>query len=343
MSNLSSFLPPPKAGVLGVAVETPNIEKPYYYDKRGKIRQNLAKGFLMSELEQGNFDELKTVYNQWRNEVEYMVIGEKRNRTLLDKFHLTYSNFAVKCAKRGNDVYIQRRIRQRLKPLLNLDQMVKEKKIYAVFITLTCDVNRYGSRMEAWKDIGIRWNRLISWVRRKRQNRRYDYNSRYIGFFRVFESTKKGYPHIHAILFFKKDVWIPKRKFDELWGAHTWIEKCRNVKGTITYLVKYLEKSFIEASHMLTPSILWMLGLRSFGVSNEIFQFIHHLMHNSNKVQITLNNEKSNVEYFIFNGIYTIDELMKDAIREGSVVRFRLGSWVIMLDFYPTEREKKWK
>ncbi len=342
MSSLSSFFPIPEVGVLGGADNPPYQEKPYY-DKRGKVRQTLAKNHLIAELEKENFEEIKTIYNQWRNEIEYMVIGEQRNKNLLDSNYTEYRAFAVKCAKRGNDVYIKRRIKQRLEPLMNLDQMVAEKKIYAVFLTLTCDINRYGSKLEAWRDIGKRWNRLVSWIRRKRQDNYYDYNERYIGFFRVFESTKKGYPHIHAILFFKNEVWIPKRKLDELWGAFTWIEKCRNVKGTVNYLVKYLEKSFTEESHQLTPSILWMLGLRSFGISQEIFQFIQYLMHNSNTIQINLRNENSNVEYFIFNGIYTIEELMKDAIRSDSLVRFRLGSWFIMLDFHPTERDKKWE
>jgi len=133
---------------------------------------------------------------------------------------------------------------------------------------------------------------------------------------------------------------LPKRRLDEIWGAHTWIEECRRIKGSIGYLLKYLEKGFKEESYMLAPSILWMFGLRSFGVSKNIFQFIQDYMHNSNKYQINLYNERVNDSYFIFNGIYSIDELMEESIQRESIVRFRLGKWIVSLDFLPREREE---
>ena len=318
-----------------------NTNGKLYYDKKGNVRQKIAKAVLIGELEQDNFEELKSVYNKWRQEIDYMVIAEKSHKNLLDQYYTHCRSFAVKCAKRGNDVYIQMRIKKRLNPLLRIDELLREKKIYACFITLTCATKQYKSKYDAWKDISHKWNRLINWVKRERKDDYYNYSERYVGFFRVFESTQKGFPHIHAILFFKREVWIPKTKLDEIWGAFTWIEKCRNVKGTIAYLIKYLEKSFVEESHMLTPSILWMLGLRSFGVSHKIFEFIQYLLHNSNRYQITLKNTKADVNYYIFNGIHTIEDLMREAIERQSLVRFRLGGWYVELDFMMEDQKNE--
>ena len=341
ISSLSSWIPQQERGEEGRESSFPPTEdKKMYYDSRGKIRQKLARAILEGELERENFEELKTTYDKWRNEIEYLVLSESSKKDLRDIFLVRRRIFGVKCSKRGNDIYIKKRILKRLRPLLEVESLLKEGEIHALFLTLTCDPSKYNGRGDAWRDFGVRWNRLISWIRRKRQDNYYDYSKRYIGFFRVFESTKKGYPHIHAILFFKNNVFIPNTKINEIWGAYTWVEKVRNVKGAIKYLIKYLEKSFIEKDHLLTPSILWMFGLRSFGVSSSLFYLIQHLLHNSNRKQKTLTFENADITRIHYHGIYTGDELIKEAREINSLVQYRVGRWYISLDFYPTERRR---
>lgn len=300
---------------------------------------------MLNDFDQtNNFTPLMEIYDEWRNEIDYLVLTEKRQAKIRDRFFLDKRIFAVKCAKRGNDVYINLRIKKRLRHLFKIAQIIKEKKVYALFLTLTCNVRQYKGRVEAWQDMSSKWNRFISWLRRERKEKEPKVSNQYIGFFRVFEAFKDpkglghGYPHIHAILFFKKKTFLSKKMLDEQWGAWTWIKHCRSVKGSIGYLLKYLEKSFKEESHFLTPSILWLFGLRSFGVSKKIFTFIQVYLHNSNVYQISLKNEKVNDSYYIFEGIYSIEELMIEAIERESIVRFRLGKWFVSLDFIPRER-----
>lgn len=73
------------------------------------------------------------------------------------------------------------------------------------FLTLTCDVRKYGSRAFAWE------NYLREEVYRVTENLRKHYDAEYIA---TLESTAKGYPHIHMMLFF------PHNRFPELKYYH---------------------------------------------------------------------------------------------------------------------------
>ena len=73
------------------------------------------------------------------------------------------------------------------------------------FLTLTCDVRKYGSRAFAWE------NYLKEEVYRVTENLRKHYDAEYIA---TLESTAKGYPHIHMMLFF------PHNRFPELKYYH---------------------------------------------------------------------------------------------------------------------------
>ena len=73
------------------------------------------------------------------------------------------------------------------------------------FLTLTCDVRKYGSRAFAWE------NYLKEEVYRVTENLRKHYDAEYVA---TLESTAKGYPHIHMMLFF------PHNRFPELKYYH---------------------------------------------------------------------------------------------------------------------------
>lgn len=85
-----------------------------------------------------------------------------------------------------------------------VNERQKEKKD-CVFLTLTCDQKKYGSRAFAWE------NYLQEEVYRVTENLRKHYNAEYVA---TLESTAKGYPHIHMMLFF------PHNKFPELKYYH---------------------------------------------------------------------------------------------------------------------------
>lgn len=83
-----------------------------------------------------------------------------------------------------------------------VEERRKEKKD-CVFLTLTCDPKKYGSRSFAWKSY------LQEEVYKVTENLRKHYNAEYVA---TLESTAKGYPHIHMMLFFPHDT-FPELKY----------------------------------------------------------------------------------------------------------------------------------
>ena len=110
--------------------------------------------------------------------------------------------FAVKCAKRGNDVY-RSRVKGRFSGLshraenlvfFNPKDRNNEKTTCALWITLTYDT-KLCTYKEAWTQIGIEFNGFMAHVRRHFGK---------VSCCRVFESFENGYPHIHCILLFQE-------------------------------------------------------------------------------------------------------------------------------------------
>ena len=91
---------------------------------------------------------------------------------------------------------------QRGKILDFVEERVKEKKD-CVFLTLTCDQKKYGSRAFAWE------NYLQEEVYKVTENLRKHYDAEYVA---TLESTAKGFPHIHMMLFFPHDT-FPELKY----------------------------------------------------------------------------------------------------------------------------------
>lgn len=83
-----------------------------------------------------------------------------------------------------------------------VNERQKEKKD-CVFLTLTCDPKKYGSRAFAWE------NYLQEEVYRVTENLRKHYDAEYVA---TLESTAKGFPHIHMMLFFPHDT-FPELKY----------------------------------------------------------------------------------------------------------------------------------
>lgn len=79
------------------------------------------------------------------------------------------------------------------------------KKYDCFFLTITCDTKKYRSRVDAWE------NFLQRDVYKVTENLRKHYNGEYVA---TLESTAKGYPHAHIMMF------VPKGTFPELKYYH---------------------------------------------------------------------------------------------------------------------------
>ncbi|WP_205006565.1 rolling circle replication-associated protein, partial [Escherichia coli] len=87
------------------------------------------------------------------------------------------------------------RVRERVAPLLELDLPPgnrSENRTRLLFITLTYDV-KLKSPSGAWVSISEEFNRWIAGLRGRFGR---------VSYFKVFEATSRGYPHLHLLLVF---------------------------------------------------------------------------------------------------------------------------------------------
>lgn len=111
--------------------------------------------------------------------------------------------YAVKCTKRGNDVYANR-VESRFRGLKRFSGNAvffntKDrgyKQTSALFVTLTYD-SKLCLDGEAWEKIDIQFNGFMSYVRRH-------YGK--VSCCRIFEAFENGHPHIHCIHLFKEQT-----------------------------------------------------------------------------------------------------------------------------------------
>jgi hypothetical protein len=216
----------------------------------------------------------------------------------------------LKCSKRGNDVY-RHRVYRRFKGLASLaDKTVffdpksrrQNKKTRALFLTPTYDT-KLCSFGEAWKNLGVEFNRFMSHVR-KHFGR--------VSCCRVFEAFENGYPHIHCILLFEeKEFKVFRDKkgqfrikengvFAAGWHSHTDVKALSSLGRGLSYLKKYLLKSIDKENKdnktLKTLALGWLFNKRAFSVSGKFRKMLTDLIktkHNSNHKtqQITLDGE----------------------------------------------------
>jgi hypothetical protein len=154
---------------------------------RGFQKDHASQNFYINEIVER--------FKERASENTYMILS-KWNRT-------KWKNdvFAVKCAKRGNDVY-KARVKKRFSRLIGKTENLSffnpkdrgEKTTSALWITLTYDT-KLCSHKEAWEQIGIEFNAFMAQFRS---------NFGKVSCCRVFESFENGYPHIHCILLFQE-------------------------------------------------------------------------------------------------------------------------------------------
>lgn len=311
----------------------------------GKPRLNVAQGFFRRAENEDDLDLLEELYVFWRDHPEFVVIRSLRVNPR--SWASDWSYVAVKCSKRGNDVY-QSRVKRRLNWLSNMENVTffspsdfqVGKKIYssALWVTLTYDVKRC-SRSEALERIGQEWNRFLAALRSKFKGG--------ISVLRSWETSEKGYPHVHACLLFKEArfsvvPWLSKaqdpaftgnsgrqkeahfsyrienrEEIASLWHSHVDIQAISSTKKLFNYMRKYQTKTLMASDSpkgVRTMSILWLNRKRSFSVSGDFRVRISDLiraLHNSNMgiVQARLDGSLEAPSVWEFVGVFSGEEL----------------------------------
>jgi len=308
----------------------------------GKPRLNVAQGYFRRDQDLSDLGLLEALYVYWRDFEERFVLRSLRvnPKTMANEWKYK----AVKCSKKENDVYVWR-TKKRLDWLSSVENIkffdVKDfstnKTVYsqALWITLTYDTKRC-SKDEAWIQIGIEWNRFISALRRR-------YGK--ISCLRTWESSDKGYPHLHAVLLFHEAKFeaFPHLSIDEgrftirikekaeisdLWHSHVDVQAVSSTKKLFNYVRKYQTKTLMASNSpkgVRTMSMMWLFHKRGFSVSGDFRSRLSDLitlMRNSNMVEAQSSLDGSVFEKPIweFVGVFSAREL-----------GIRCDKWVVRL------------
>jgi hypothetical protein len=248
-------------------------------------------------------EQITEKYTEWVSEDTYMILSKwNKDKSKNDVF-------AVKCSKRGNDVY-HSRVEKRFKSLTcNADKLVffnrkdrGEKHTSALWVTLTYDP-KICSYKDAWENIGSEFNSFMAYIRS-------DFGK--VSSLRVWESFENGYPHIHCILLFEKYSFSvfrdhkgnfrvkEKDVISAHWHSYTDVKAMDSLVGGFGYLKKYLLKSInyenADSKALRTLALCWLFGKRAFSVSGKFKRMLTDLitnLHNSKKhlSQVTLYGE----------------------------------------------------
>lgn len=258
------------------------------------------------EFQRDNFNyssslsEIVNRYVSWVSEDMYLILSK------LNEVKVKYEWFAVKCAKRGNDIY-KSRVYNRFKDLCSMaDNLTffnpkdrSEKKTRALWVTLTYDSKRCLFE-DAWIKIGVELNRFLSSIRKKFGK---------LSCCRVFESFENGYPHIHCILLFE-NKWFKvfrdrkaqfriyeKKSFEDGWHSNIDVKAMSSLAGGFSYLKKYLLKGIdyerADSKALKTLALCWHFRKRAFSVNGSFRKLLINLINGLKKRfhQVTLLGE----------------------------------------------------
>jgi len=131
----------------------------------------------------------------------FRIRDSRKKQFMSYRLPVNSETFAIKCSKRGNDVY-RNRVYRRFK---GLSSMAKEFVFFnpkdrqemttkALWVTLTYD-NKRCSFTKAWWNIGKEFNKFRSYICKRFGK---------VSSCRVFEAYENGHPHIHCIFLFEE-------------------------------------------------------------------------------------------------------------------------------------------
>ena len=192
--------------------------------------------------------------------------------------------------KRGNEQYL-RLIKERLKPFLSNPPITffeddwGEKRTNALYLTGTVDPAICGND-RGYLEFGSWWNSYITNIRSQLGD---------LVYIRSWQSQANGYPHFHAILYFKdKDFnvvrWIhpngkisyrlPSRSKEReiLKRAWKWgnldVVCIQDMNESFKDLLKYVTRDLEGGESDLTNTMLWYFQRQAFGISRDFVEVV---------------------------------------------------------------------
>jgi len=219
------------------------------YDAEHKPRLAYARSYFLGYVDRdSDLEGLEKCYVDWRDYPEYIVV-QKQTDNLKIEGGINKETIAVKCSKRGNDVYWWR-VWKRIKKLYNLKEQTlfdphsNIKSSNVLFTTLTYDVKQ-STISEAWETEGEDLNKWIRNLRKKFGR---------ISYFRSLKASKRGYPHIHVLMIcydyeFKvieikgKYRILEKEEFEKSRHSFVDVQAIRRFREGVKYVTKYLTKT----------------------------------------------------------------------------------------------------
>jgi hypothetical protein len=225
-------------------------------------------------------------YSDWVSNHQYLIFEQKR-------FHSPIRQIASLVPKRGNPKYawkVRKRWQEFTLPFEYQEKLNAEKADFisldetstnVLFLSLTWDVN-FCDWKTAWDSISYFWNLMVANLRRKYGR---------VLTARVYESTEKGFPHIHCILYFpdyefptflkwsktkKRHIWrIPfpeVEKLKGLWHSFIDVQGMVNLADGLKYLGKYvtkgtdLESDDTSGKGLITLANTWAFRKRAYSL-----------------------------------------------------------------------------
>jgi hypothetical protein len=263
-----------------------------------------------------NLEGLEKFYTEWREFNEYMVV-QKQSDNLRIEGEIDRETIAVKCSKRGNDVYWWR-VWKRIKKLYDLkaqtlfDSHSSIKLSNVLFATLTYDVKQ-SSISNAWETEGEDFN---TWIRNLRKK------FGHISYFRSLEASKKGYPHIHILMIFHdyefkvaeirgKYRVLEKEEFEKSWHSFVDVQAIRKFREGVRYVTKYLTKTKNDSkTQVLTLALCWLFRKRSFAISGDMQEVMEISINHGQMIQTNLIGEEVTLNVvWVFIGIFSAEKL----------------------------------
>jgi hypothetical protein len=178
----------------------------------------------------------------WKNQKVYIKFEDKAGN----------EHYFLAC-KRGNSKHL-RKIKRKIKliqDILKKNRINREKSNIA-FITLTFDRNKFLNNIYAWYYLSDYVNDYLENLKKKLRKKGNDIEF----FIKTYEYHKDYFPHVHIILKLKRPLktfmykgkkrFASKRRLFEWNYGFTDAEAPKNVKHTLSYLVKYCVKNYFR-------------------------------------------------------------------------------------------------
>jgi hypothetical protein len=301
------------------------------------LRDYLQFNYSVSEIEER--------YREWVSENKYMI---------LSRWNGAHNEvYAVKCAKRGNDVYCYR-VNKRFKGLCSKAENLTffnpkdrgAKETSALWVTLTYD-SKLCSFQDAWRNIGIEFNGFMSFVRKRFGK---------VSCCRVFESFESGYPHVHCILLFEVSFSVfidskgqfrvhEKDVIAESWHSNIDVKAMDSLAGGFSYLKKYLLKGInfenADSKALKTLALCWAYRKRVFSVSGSFRKLLADLikdMHNSNCIKDMHNSNCQMVQITLSGEIVEEEKFYVLGFVSAEVIGLKKEVWFCKLDSEQTSK-----